>query len=206
MLALVCNFSIWERFLVLRSLQSSEDNRRPTTVHDVLVLRQVSTQWCQQCSGPASWRRGGEEPYCSHCSLRMNALLKQLQIQEASKEYRRWEFLKGFSYLMEMCISSCLPAFTWFDLGTLCQSVHCECYCCLPCPLLILWHSIPCVRWGLLSHFLPSISRAVQSRQLALALKTAWLASLPVRWGVQHAAWCHMGRRCCGWNCYRSWM
>jgi hypothetical protein len=37
------SFNIWERFLVFSSSQPSEDYNQPTTVHDVLVLRQVST-------------------------------------------------------------------------------------------------------------------------------------------------------------------
>lgn len=155
MLALVCNFSIWERFLVLRSSQSREDYNQPTTEHDVLVLRQVSTQWCQRCSGPVSWRRGEEEHNCACCPLWMDVILGATkEIQEASKEYRRGEFSKGFSYLMGMYISTCLSAFAWFDPDTCCQLAHCECYCCWPCPCWSSWHSLLRVRWGLPSHLL----------------------------------------------------
>ena len=69
----------------------------------------------------------------------MNVILGATEeMQEAPKEHRRGEFLKGFSYLMGIYISTFLSAFAWFDPDTRCQSAHCECYCCWPCPQLIL--------------------------------------------------------------------
>lgn len=49
----------------------------------------------------------------------MNVILGATEeMQEAPKEHRRGEFLKGFSSLMGIYISTCLSAFAWFDPDT----------------------------------------------------------------------------------------